>query len=84
MMYHLYTVFIMHGAQNTNSRLDRLPLLSFVSLRLSKAAPGMSFSVRTTAAVEFGIVFSILQFCMWVIRMLMVVQPRSDVFSPPL
>ena len=50
---------IHNGAQATKLRLDRL-LLSFAGLRLSKAAPGISFSVRTTA-VEFEEAFAILQ-----------------------
>ena len=49
---------IHNGAQATKLRLDRL--LSFAGLRLSKAAPGISFSVRTTA-VEFEEAFAILQ-----------------------
>ena len=74
---------IHNGAQTTKSRLDRLLLLSFAGLRLSKAAPGVSFSVRTTA-VEFEEAFAILQFCIRAIRTPMLVQPRSDVCSPPL
>ena len=40
---------IHNGARTTKSRLDRLLLLSFAALHLSKAATGVSFSVRTTA-----------------------------------
>ena len=50
---------IHNGAQTTKSRLRSL-LLSFAGLYLSKA-PGILFSVRTTA-VEFEVVFAILQF----------------------
>ena len=65
---------IHNGAQTTKSRPGRLLLLSFEGWRLSKAAPGMSFSVRTTA-VEFGleVAFAILQFCIKAIRTLVVV-----------
>ena len=79
----MYVIHCFHNdTQNTNLRLDWLLLLSFAGLCLSKAAPGMSFSVRTTA-VEFEIAFTILQFRIRVIRMLTAVQPRSDVFSLP-
>ena len=62
----LISFFLIHhihnGAQATKSKLDRLLLLSLAGLRLSKAAPGISFSV-TTAAVVFEEAFAILQFC---------------------
>ena len=61
---------IHNGAQTTKSRLDRLLLLSFAGLHLSKAATGVSFSVRTTA-VEFKVAFTILQFCIRAIKTLM-------------
>ena len=44
---------------------------------------GMSLSARTTA-VEFEVAFAILQFCIRAIRKVMAVQPRSDIFRPPL
>ena len=45
--------------QTTKSRLDRLRLLCFAGLHLSKAAPRISFSVRTIA-VELEVAFAIL------------------------
>ena len=68
-----YTVFIM-TPKTTKSRLDRLLLLSFASLRLSKQLlHGISFSVRTKD-VEFEIAFAILQFCIRALRTFMTVQ----------
>ena len=59
----LQVISLMHrihnGTQTTKWRLDRLLLLSFTGLRLSKADSGMSFSVKTTAA-EFEVAFAIL------------------------
>ena len=68
-LYHIH-----NGAQTTKSRLDRLLFPSFAGLQVSKATPGMSFSVRTMA-VEFEVAFVILQFCIRAIRIIMVVQP---------
>ena len=42
----------------------------------------MLSSVRTTD-VEFEVAFAILQFCVRALKTFMIVQPRSDVFSPP-
>ena len=79
----IHRIHKFNGAQTTKSRLDRLLLQRFAGLHLSKSAPGISFSMRKTA-VEFEETFAILQFCVRAIRTLMPVQPRSDVFSPPL
>ena len=75
-----YTVFIM-APKTTKSRLDRLLLLSFASLRLSKQLLGCHFQ-REQQYVEFEVAFAILQFCIKALKTFMTVQLRSDVFSP--